>query len=73
MPLAMGRTLGLGLLGLRIVSDNGENPSMRQLALRLSGCAMGYASAGLACIFGLRRNDGRFLQDQLSRSRVVRN
>lgn len=73
LPLVAGRTLGMGLLGLRIVSDDGAALSVRQLALRLGGCAMGYASAGLVCILGLRQNEGRFLQDRLSGSRVVRN
>ncbi len=71
LPMVMGRTLGLGLFGMRIAGTSGENPDMRQLVLRLLGCALNYASFGLLCLGGLRKRSGVFLHDELSGSRVV--
>ena len=71
LPLATGRTLGLGLLGLRLGGDNGAVPTLRQLSLRLIGCGANYATGGLLCV-SLGRRDGRFFQDMISETRVVR-
>jgi hypothetical protein len=71
-PLAIGRTPGLGLVGLRIRGDQGAPLTLRQLALRMIGCGFTYASFGALCVVGLRKRDGRFLQDLISGTRIVR-
>lgn len=71
LPLASGRTFGMALLGLRIRSDEGAGLTVRQLAFRLGGCALAYATGGLLCLVGLRQQDGRFFHDVLSGSRVA--
>jgi hypothetical protein len=70
LPYATGRTLGLGLLGLRIRAGDSQPPSVRQLAWRLLGCLLTYATFGALCVVGFRKHDGRFLQDLLSGTRV---
>jgi uncharacterized RDD family membrane protein YckC len=72
LPLLMGRTLGQGLMGLRIVSDGGQPLTLRQLCLRMVGCVLSYASGGILCLVGLRQRDGRFLHDVISDTRVVK-
>jgi uncharacterized RDD family membrane protein YckC len=71
-PLVAGRTPGLGLLGLRIHAENGQAITLRQLSLRMLGCGFAYATFGLAVIAGYRRRDGKFLQDSMSETSVVR-
>jgi hypothetical protein len=72
LPLVTGRTLGLGLLGLRIRDASGGMPSWRQLAYRLLGCLVGYATFGAVCLIGLRHRDGKFLQDSWSETSITR-
>ena len=73
LPMIFGRTLGMGLLGIRVFSEDGSAPTLRQMLLRLLGCAFAYASFGILCLIGLRQRDGRFFQDILSRTRVEPN
>jgi hypothetical protein len=68
LPLVFARTPGQAMLGLRMLGE----VSPRALAMRLFGLALNYASGGLLCLVGLRQRDGRFLQDILSRSIVVK-
>jgi uncharacterized RDD family membrane protein YckC len=72
LPHLSGRTLGLGIFGLRIESETGGHPEFAQLGTRFLACALNFLSGGLLCVVGLRSRDGRFLQDSWSRSRVVR-
>lgn len=72
VPAVCGRTLGLGLVGLKIVSDDGAHPSPFASAWRLSGCGLAYLTAGAVNLTGLRRRRGALVQDQLSGTKVVR-
>ncbi len=71
-PMVLGRTLGMGLFGLRIEGPNGARPTMRQLAYRLLGCTITYATAGMLCVVGLRERHGHFFHDQLSDTRITK-
>ena len=72
LPFVAGKTFGMGAFGLRVESDSGEAPSLSALALRFVACGFGYATAGLMLLATLRGREGSFLQDRISRTRVVR-
>jgi hypothetical protein len=72
LPLVFGRTFGMGIFGLRIECESGGVPSPRQLVARMGGCALNFASGGLFCLGGLREREGRFLQDKISQTVVVK-
>lgn len=72
LPLLIGRTLGQGLFGMRIVSNEGRDPTARQLVYRLFYCLVTYASFGLLCLVGLRQRNGRFAHDSWSDSQITR-
>jgi hypothetical protein len=71
VPFVTGRTLGLGLFGMQICSEDGAKPSWQQLTWRLVGVAITYASAGALCVIGFRQRDGKFLHDKVSRTKMV--
>lgn len=72
LPVLKGRTLGQGLLGLKIVDQDGNIPSMPALAKRFLGCLLVYASGGLLLLSGLRNRASRLPQDSLSESFVIK-
>lgn len=72
LPVLAGRTLGMGIFGLRVVSENATEIGFRQAFLRFLGCGLSYFSGGLLCFVGLRKRSGRFLHDQISETKVIR-
>lgn len=72
LPALTGLTPGLGALGLRIEDEEGGRPALPALGLRLVGCAFGYLTGGAITLATLRGLEGSFLQDRLSKTRVVK-
>lgn len=72
IPLWKGKTLGLGMFGLKIESDHGGSPSWKGLVLRYFGCLLIYASAGALLIQWFRGKDRPIVHDFLSGTRVVK-
>jgi hypothetical protein len=71
-PIWKGKTLGLGLLGLRIEDQEGKIPSVKSLGIRYLGCLLIYASAGSLLFQWFRGADRPIVQDSLSNTRVVK-
>jgi uncharacterized RDD family membrane protein YckC len=68
LPVLKGRTLGLGLMGLKIVDQNGNVPSELALARRFLASLLVYASGGILLLPGLRGRKSRLPQDTYSES-----
>ena len=71
LPRFVGRTLGLGLMGMKIVGADGRRPGFKAMLLRQLGCAFQYASGGLMYLQVLKGPAQPMLQDSLSHTRVV--
>lgn len=71
LPAWSGRTLGLGLLGCRVVTVRGENPGLGASGLRFAVWLLHLFSGGLLLWSGLGRGSV-LLQDRASATRVVR-
>ncbi len=70
LPMWTGKTLGLGLLGLRLERFDGGRPSLRALWRRQMVCFFVYASGGLLLVVHSRA--WGFIQDRFTFTRVVR-
>ena len=71
LPAWSGRTLGLGLLGCRVVTAKGENPGLVASGVRFAVWLLHLFSGGLLLWAGLGRG-AVMLQDRASATRVVR-
>jgi hypothetical protein len=71
-PLWRGKTVGLGLLGLKIEDQEGKTPSAKALGIRYIGCLLIYASAGALLFQWFRGADRPIVHDSLSNTRVVK-
>jgi len=72
LPHFSGRTLGLGLLGLKIVGASGEKPSLFSLLIRQLGCLAQFATGGMMLLQALKGPSRPLFQDSISRTAVVR-
>lgn len=72
LPAWKGKTVGLGLLGLKIESENGAQASWKALAIRFAGCLLIYASAGALLLQWFRGKDRPIVHDFLSGTKVVK-
>lgn len=72
LPARFGFTPGLGTFGLRLEDQHGRRPDLSALALRLVACGFGYLTGGAMTLSTLRGLEGSFLQDRLSKTRVVK-
>ncbi len=72
MPHVFGRTLGLGIFGLKLENEQGGRPDFGALTVRLATYVFSWVSLGLVFAVGLRRRDGRFLHDQWSGTRITK-
>jgi len=68
---ALGRTLGLAIVGLRVVRPDGRNVRNRDALVRLLALPLSFATLGLGFVLILSRQDGRALHDLISRTAVV--
>ena len=68
---AMGKTLGLGLAGLRLENAYGFPPDARSLVYRQMGCLLQFATGGVLYLAVLRGTKQPLLQDRVSATRVV--
>jgi uncharacterized RDD family membrane protein YckC len=66
LPKLSGKTLGMGLFGLRIENHFGLSPSLRALFLRQIGCFFQIASGGLMLLPLLKGPRRILLQDAVS-------
>ncbi len=72
LPLWRGKTLGLGMFGLKIENESGGTPGWKSLSLRFLGCLLIYASAGALLIQWFRGKDRPIVHDFLSGTKVVK-
>ena len=72
LPHYSGRTVGMGLLGLKVVDRNGDLPGVRPLVRRLLGCSFVYATGGMMLLPQLKRTPRPLFQDWVSETRVVK-
>ncbi|MGZ3693580.1 MAG: RDD family protein [Bdellovibrionota bacterium] len=72
LPTWSGRTLGQGLLGLKVVDANGASPSVLALARRLLSCVLIYVSGGSLLLSSLRVRQSRLPQDSFSETFVTK-
>jgi uncharacterized RDD family membrane protein YckC len=73
LPCLTKLTPGLGVIGLRVESEEGDFPSSRGMVRRLLITLFYYASFGSLLLLSVRGRDGKALQDRISHTRIVRN
>jgi hypothetical protein len=71
LPRLSGKTLGMGLFGLRLESHFGALPLFRGLMLRQLGCFLQFFTGGMMLLPLLKGTSQPLLQDRLSATRVV--
>jgi uncharacterized RDD family membrane protein YckC len=72
LPAWNERTLGMGLMGLKFVADDGSKPSVHALSRRFLSCVLVYVSGGLLLLSSLRGRASRLPQDTFSGTTVKR-
>lgn len=72
LPAYAGRTLGLGLFGLKIVDAAGNSPSAVAMTRRWFVCVLTYVSGGLLLLTSLRERVSALPQDSLSDTIVTK-
>jgi uncharacterized RDD family membrane protein YckC len=68
---AGGRTLGMAVVGLRVVRANGTAVGLREAVVRLLALPLSFLTLGIGFILILLRRDGRALHDLIGRTSVV--
>lgn len=72
VPVAAGgRTLGMAIVGLRVVRPDRGAIGNREAVLRIVALPLSFATAGIGFLLILLRPDGRALHDLVSRTTVV--
>jgi uncharacterized RDD family membrane protein YckC len=66
-----GQTLGMKLVGIRLISSRGTAPGAARGLLRLLGLALSTAAAGLGWIWALFDREHRALHDHLAGTYVI--
>lgn len=72
LPRFSGRTLGMGLLGLKLETNEGGHPGLKALAVRFAGCVMIYATGGMMLTHILKRTPKPLFHDRISGTTVVK-
>jgi uncharacterized RDD family membrane protein YckC len=68
---AGGRTFGMAIAGLRVVSADGRTVGGRQAVVRILALPLSFLTLGLGFLLILLRRDGRALQDLIGGTAVV--
>jgi uncharacterized RDD family membrane protein YckC len=68
---AGGRTLGMAIVGLRVVRSNGEPADTREAIVRLLALPLSFLTLGIGFLLIVIRRDGRALHDLMGRTTVV--
>lgn len=68
---ARGRTLGMAVMGLRVVSPDGTAVGSREAVVRLIALPLSFLTLGIGFVLILLRRDGRALHDLIGRTSVV--
>ena len=66
-----GKTLGMALLGLQVVTAEGSRITTRQAAIRTLGLVLGFLTLGIGFLGILFQRDRRAVQDFVARTCVV--
>jgi uncharacterized RDD family membrane protein YckC len=73
LPVILGRTIGKFATGLRVVAQDGSNPTFAAAALRhLVGYPLTFLTGGLGFAFAAFNRKGRALHDFVGGTIVVR-
>ncbi len=68
---AGGRTLGMAIVGLRVLRPNGTPVGGREAFVRLLALPLSFLTLGIGFLLILLRRDGRALHDLIGRTSVV--
>lgn len=68
---AGGRTLGMAIVGLRVVRPDGTSVGNREAVVRLLALPLSFLTLGIGFLLILFRRDGRALHDLIGRTSVV--
>jgi uncharacterized RDD family membrane protein YckC len=68
---AGGRTLGMAIVGLRVLRPNGTPVGGREAVVRLLALPLSFLTLGIGFLLILLRRDGRALHDLIGRTSVV--
>ncbi len=68
---AGGRTLGMAIVGLRVVRPDGTAVGNREAVVRLLALPLSFLTLGIGFLLILFRQDGRALHDLIGRTSVV--
>ncbi len=66
-----GQTLGMQAWRIRLISERGDQPTWRQVALRLLGASLSLASCGLGFIWKFVPPRYQYWHDALSGTRLI--
>jgi len=69
--LKNGQTLGMQAWRIKLVSDTGSDPSLRQCVLRFFGALLSTACLGLGYLWCLFDRRGRYWHDHLSGTHLI--
>lgn len=72
LPALTGKTLGLGMMGLKIKSQNGADADLESLMKRFVGCSLLYATGGMWLLDSFRRSAHGLPHDRYSQTKVVK-
>jgi uncharacterized RDD family membrane protein YckC len=70
--LRSGQTLAMKTWRIRLVSEDGGRPTLKQAAIRFSVAVLGLLLAGIGFAWALFDRDRQFLHDRIAGTRLIR-